>query len=111
MNINFIFLNTRKVYSPKLNILEEDNLKPYDNYAKNKIITENYIKKTISKNYLILRIFNIIGIRFVNNKKSHSLFFYNFILGVKNNFLINHKNIFKDFISINQFADIFFRIL
>jgi dTDP-4-dehydrorhamnose reductase len=111
LNINFIFLSTRKVYRPKLNILEEDNLKPYDNYAKNKIITENYIKKTIPKNYLILRISNIIGIRFVNNKKSHSLFFDNFILGVKNNFLINHKNIFKDFISISQFADIFFRIL
>ena len=96
-----IFLSTRKVYTPKLNILKEDNLKPKDNYAKNKITPENYIKNRIPKNYLILRISNIIGIRFINNKKSHNLFFDNFILSVKNNFLINHNNIFKDFISIN----------
>ena len=111
LNVNYIFLSSRKVYSPKLNIRETEKISPRDNYAKNKIITENYIKKFFPSNYLILRLSNVIGIRFVNNNKSHNLFLDNFILSAKKKFLLNHQDVFKDFISINQFVHIFLKII
>lgn len=111
ININYIFLSSRKIYKPKLNIRETDKILPQDNYAKNKLITENYIKKNIRNNYLILRVSNIIGSRLVNNNKSHNLFLDNFILNLKNRVVFVHNNSFKDFISINQFTSIFFKII
>jgi nucleoside-diphosphate-sugar epimerase len=111
LKINYIFLSSRKIYKSKLNILEIGKTLPKNNYEKNKLITENYIKKTIPNNYLILRISNIIGPRITNNKRSHNLFLDNFILNLKNNLLLNHKNSFKDFISINQFTNIFLKII
>jgi dTDP-4-dehydrorhamnose reductase len=111
LNINYIFLSSRKVYNPKENIRETEKISPQDNYAKNKIITENYIKKFFPNNYLILRLSNVIGIRFVNNNKSHNLFLDNFILSAKENFLLYHQYVFKDFISINQFVQIFIKIM
>ena len=111
LNINYIFLSTRKVYKPKFNTSENQNVNPVDNYGKNKIITENYIKMVRPNNYLILRISNIIGFRLKNNKKSHTLFFDNFLHSVKSNSLINYNNVFKDFISIDQFAYILLAIL
>lgn len=111
ININYIFLSSRKIYKPKLNIRETDKILPQDNYAKNKLITENYIKKNIRNNYLILRVSNIIGSRLVNNNKSHNLFLDNFMLNLKNRVVFAHNNSFKDFISINQFTSIFFKII
>lgn len=111
LNINYIFLSSRKIYKSKFNILETDKILPKNNYEKNKLITENYIKKTIPNNYLILRISNVIGTRIINNKRAHNLFLDNFILNLKNNILLHHKNSFKDFISINQFVNIFFKII
>ena len=65
----------------------------------------------LPNNYLILRVSNIIGLRPKNNKKSHALFLDNFLLSVKNNSLIQYNNLFKDFISVDQFADILLAIL
>lgn len=110
-NINYIFLSSRKIYKSKLNIQETDKTLPRNNYEKNKLITENYIKKIIPTDYLILRISNIIGERIINNKRSHNLFLDNFILNLKNNFVLYHKNLFKDFISINQFINILLKII
>lgn len=79
LNINFIFFSTRKIYHPKFNIKEKENLRPQDNYALNKLTTENQIKKILPNNYLILRISNIIGLRITPNKKKvHKLFIDNF---------------------------------
>jgi dTDP-4-dehydrorhamnose reductase len=111
LNINYIFLSSRKIYRPKLNTQETDKILPQDNYAKNKFITENYIKKKIPNNYLILRISNIIGARLINNNRSHNLFLDNFLLNLENKFIFNHKYLFKDFISINQFTKIFLKII
>jgi nucleoside-diphosphate-sugar epimerase len=111
LNINYIFLSSRKVYAPKLNICETGTILPKDNYSKNKIVTESYIKELFPNNYLILRVANVIGFRIINNNKSHNLFLDNFILNIKNNFLLNHDNVFKDFISINQFVQIFLKII
>ena len=44
----FIFLSSRKVYKSKDNIKESDKLKPLSNYAKNKIITEKFLRNPIN---------------------------------------------------------------
>ena len=60
MSPKFIFLSSRKVYLPKPNLKENNFLKPLDNYAKNKLITENKLKKKLNSN-LLSRISNLIG--------------------------------------------------
>lgn len=111
LNINYIFLSSRKVYKPKFNIKETNKILPQDNYSKNKLTTENFIKTIIPNNFLILRISNVIGKRIFNNNKSHDLFLDNFMLNIKSNFVLNHKDVFKDFISIDQFTYIFLKII
>jgi dTDP-4-dehydrorhamnose reductase len=110
LNINYIFLSSRKVYMPKFNIREDDQVAPRDNYEKNKIITENYIKKVSPNNHLILRISNVIGRRLIENNKSHNLFLDNFLISLKDDFLIKNNG-FKDFISIDQFSSIFLMMI
>ena len=45
LNIKYIFLSSRKVYQPKYNINENTKTKPVDQYSKNKIITEKFLKE------------------------------------------------------------------
>ena len=102
-NFKFIFMNTRKVYKPKINISEKSKIKPIDQYAKNKIKTENYLKKKLKKDLISLRISNVLGKRPARNKRvAHDLFLDNFIKLKKKNKKIKVKNEFKDFISINH---------
>ena len=65
----YIFLSSRKVYKEKANIKEESKLLPKSHYSKNKLITEQNLKKEFGKNLLILRISNIIGYK--ENLKNH----------------------------------------
>ena len=111
LDINYIFFSTRKVYFPKFNINEKENLRPQDNYALNKLTTEKFIRNMLPNNYIILRISNIVGLRNNPNNKSHSLFIDNFILYVKNRFIPRYDGVYKDFITIEQFAKIFLLIL
>jgi len=112
LKINFIFLSTRKVYYPRFNISEKQSLSPQDNYASNKLVTESLIKKILPDNYLILRLSNIIGLRTIpNKKKAHKIFIDNFFDYKKNKNIPKCDGIYKDFISIVQFAEIFFKIL
>ena len=77
----YIFLNTRKIYNVNFKIKENSKLNPSNNYAKNKIITEKFLKKKLKKKLLSLRIGNIIGKRIVKNKRNHhKLFFDNFLI-------------------------------
>ena len=46
----YIFLSTRKVYKEKANIKEESKLLPKSHYSKNKLITEQNLKKEFGKN-------------------------------------------------------------
>tara|TARA_Y100000590_G_scaffold83299_1_gene92849 strand:+ start:1045 stop:1839 length:795 start_codon:yes stop_codon:yes gene_type:complete len=107
--INFIyfFLNSRKIYKPNLNILETSKLLPQNNYAKNKIITENYLKKKIKKKFISLRISNVIGNRiYKKHRNSHNLFLDNFIK-LKKNYKNNvTNNDYKDFITINYLCKV-----
>ena len=46
-------MNTRKIYFPKNNISEKSLIHPQDQYAKNKLITENYLIKKYQKEFKI----------------------------------------------------------
>ena len=112
INFFYIFLNTRKIYLPKANINETSILSPIGNYAINKLLTEKYLKKKLKSKLISLRISNIIGNRiFKNSRINHKLFFDNFLKlkNNKNKIIINDD--FKDFLSIDQFCKIIFKII
>lgn len=112
LNFKYIFLNSRKIYFPRQNISENSKLKPIDNYSKNKLITENFLKKKIRENLVSLRISNIIGKRIHNNHRTtHRLFFDNFINYRKKKNKVFVANDFKDFISIDQFNFVIKKII
>ena len=114
INFDYIFFNTRKIYFPKENITEKSIIKPIDNYAKNKFKTENLLRLKLKNKLISLRISNIIGKRiFKNSRNTHKLFYDNFLnykKNVKNNKIII-SNDFKDFLSIEQFCKIIFKII
>ena len=112
INTTFIFLSSRKVYKPKQNIFENNKLQPIDKDSKNKIISENLLKKILKSKLLILRISNVIGLK--KNKdyrQIHKTFFDNYLDIVKKNKKIKFYNQFKDFITIEQLSKIIFFIL
>ena len=111
----YIFFKTRKIYLPKYNITEKSTIHPSDNYAKNKFSTEEYLKLKLKQKLISLRISNVIGNRiFKNNRNTHKLFYDNFIDYNKNkskNKKIIVSNDFKDFLSIDQFCKIIFKVI
>ena len=101
----YFFLNSRKIYLPKINITELSKLKPLNNYAKNKLITEKYLKKKLGNKLISLRISNVIGKRkFKKNRNNHNLFLDNFIKYKMQNKKIIVNDDFKDFITIDHFC-------
>ena len=112
INFYYIYLNSRKIYSPKENIIENSHILPIENYARNKIITERFLKKKCKGKFISLRISNVIGRRiFKNLRNNHKLFFDNFLQYRKNKKKIIVNNDFKDFISINQFSKVIKQII
>ena len=112
INFYYIYLNSRKIYSLKENLFENSPLLPFGNYAKNKLITEKFLKKKCRSNFISLRVSNVIGKRIFKNKRNnHKLFFDNFLQYKKNKKKIVVKNDFKDFISINQFSKVIKQII
>lgn len=112
LKIKLIFLSTRKIYFPQSNIKENSKKIPKDNYSKNKLISENKLHFLLKRRLLILRISNLIGsIKYIKKKRKISnTFIYNF-LNLKKNGIIYYHNYFKDFLSIEQFCKIFYKIL
>ena len=112
INFKYIFLSSRKIYFQKESITEKSTLQPRCNYSKNKLCSENYLKKKLKKNILILRISNVLGKRiFKKNRNTHKLFFDNFLNFKKNKKKIKVNNDFKDFLSIDQFSTIIKNII
>lgn len=101
----YIFLSTRKVYKSQPNIKENSKLFPKSNYSKNKLITEQRLKKILGDKLLILRISNVIGDK-SKIKKVHNTFLDIFFDNVKKGFIVDNKDDFKDFISIDKFCEI-----
>ena len=107
----FIFLSSRKIYPSKPNLNENTFPNPRDSYSKNKLITENKIKKYLNSKLIILRISNIIGKPLKkSNRKVSQTFIDNFFKYRKNQKVI-YENHYKDFLSIDQFSKIFYEIL
>ena len=106
-----IFLSTRKVYKPKFNIKENSLKKPTTNYSKNKLITENILKKILNKRLIILRISNVIGLSKRSKKKLHNTFSDIFFYYASKGKSFNNESLYKDFISINKFCQILFELI
>lgn len=111
LNIIYIFLSSRKVYSNKRNIKENDKLAPKCNYSKNKVITEKKISKLIPNKLIILRISNVLGLKNYSLRKTHTSFIDNYIKYISSKKKIYYKNEYKDFITIKQFIKIFYNII
>ena len=110
-NSKLVFISTRKVYEPKFNIKENDKKKPTCNYSKNKLISEQLVKKILINRSLILRVSNIIGIPNKSKRKLHLTFLDIFFNKVKLGFIYDNKKIYKDFISIKIFSEIIFQLI
>tara|TARA_B100001079_G_C16393725_1_gene508137 strand:- start:1153 stop:1953 length:801 start_codon:yes stop_codon:yes gene_type:complete len=112
MNINFIFLSTRKIYPSKFNLVESSTCRPKENYSINKLKTERKIKKILPNNFCILRISNLIGKnKFIPKSRKISQTFiqnYQILKKRKKNYYENHA---KDFLSMKQFTKIFYKII
>ena len=103
----YIFLNTRKIYLPRQNIVENGVKRPKCFYSKNKLKTEVFLKKRLKNKLLSLRIGNIIGNKFIkSSRNNHKLFFDNYLILRKKNKKIIVNNDYKDFLSIVQFSNI-----
>jgi len=109
--IKFVMMSTRKIYKNKFNIKESDKKKPNCNYAKNKLISENSVKKILLNKVLILRISNIISYPNNNKRKLHKTFCDIFFEKAKDGYIYKNKKIYKDFISIKKFNQIVFELI
>jgi dTDP-4-dehydrorhamnose reductase len=109
--INFIFLSSRKVYSNKNNIKENDKLAPKCNYSKNKLITEKKIFKLLPNKLIILRVSNVLGLKNYSLRRTHVSFIDNYIKYISSNKKTYYDNDYKDFITIQQFIKIFYNII
>lgn len=111
-NIRFISFSTSKVYKSAPNLKEESLKKPLTNYGKNKLKSENEIKKILS-NFVILRVSNIIGRNLKKNKRKVTMTFFDIIRTnlKKNKIIIPKNNFFKDFIFIEDFCIVLHKIL
>ncbi len=106
-NINYFYLNSRKIYKSKSNISENSETNPTCHYGRNKLITENYLKKKIGKKLVSLRISNVIGKRnFKNYRKRHDLFLDNFIKIKNARKKTIVENNYKDFITIEHLCGV-----
>ena len=110
-NFFYIFLNTRKIYKIDENINERSIKLPLDNYSKNKLITEKFLKKTLNKKLISLRISNVLGKRIYNNLRNHHKLFLDRFYKLRKNKKLLIKNDYKDFISIIQFCTIIKEII
>ena len=86
--------------------------KQKSNYGKNKLISERWLKKTLKKKLLSLRISNVIGTKFTLNKRQAGKLFYDNFLElrkIKKRLVFN--NDFKDFITIDQLSKIIKKLI
>jgi len=106
----YSFISTRKVYPSKANVTENTKLLPKSNYSKNKIITEQKLLRNLKNNLIILRVSNIIGDKSLT-KKIHRTFIDIFFENIKKGIVQDNGDVFKDFLSIDKFCQIFKNII
>tara|TARA_B100001093_G_scaffold107963_1_gene100198 strand:+ start:593 stop:1396 length:804 start_codon:yes stop_codon:yes gene_type:complete len=106
----YCFISTRKVYPSKANLKEKSKLSPKSHYSKNKLITEGKISKKLKKNFLILRVSNIIGDTKIS-KRIHHTFIDVFQKNINKGIVFDNERVFKDFLSIDKFCQILKEII
>ena len=106
LTTKMIFLSSRKVYKNKYDLKESDPVYPRCNYSKNKLISENILKKTLNSKILILRLSNLVGPHIKNKNKLHKTFMDIFFDNIKKGIIIQNDTCYKDFLSINKFCQI-----
>tara|TARA_S200000501_G_scaffold365879_1_gene399908 strand:- start:1861 stop:2397 length:537 start_codon:yes stop_codon:yes gene_type:complete len=98
-------LSSSKVYHPKEKISENSKKSPFTTYGKNKLITEKKVTKLI-KNYLILRLSNIITRKKLKSKNSVTNTFFDIVRNnlMKKKIVFSKFNGYKDFLFFDDFC-------
>ena len=109
--IKYIFFSSRKVYKLGERLTENSQLLPIGHYAKNKLISEKFLKDQVKKKYLILRISNVLGKKFNNHRKIHTTFLDNFLIYRNKNSIKSFIDEYKDFITITQLCNIIKKLI
>ena len=103
---HLLFLSTRKIYKPGPNLKEFSKIKCTNHYEKNKYITEKAILKIKKNNLTILRISNLIGLKFKKNRRLHFTYLDEFLSMISMRKIIDNQGIYKDFLDIKTFSKI-----
>ena len=112
IDVKFIFLSSRKVYKIRDNIKENNIKDPKCFYSKNKLITENKIKKVLKNKLLVLRLSNLIGFnKKQSHRKLHNTFFDIYKHGIDNGLFFKNPKIYKDFLPIITFVKILSKMI
>ncbi len=110
-NSKLIFISTRQVYKPQINITEKSKIQPMNVYAKNCLISEKKCKNLLSNNILILRLSNVVGLE--NGRKKKPSLMSLIISGLKKKQIIfdNSYNLYKDLLPIEVFCIILEKLI
>ncbi len=107
-----IIISSRKIYKLGDNLNENSIKRLKTNYSKNKFISENKIKKILYDRYLILRLPNLLGLRIKKCKrKLHKTYLDLFLEKVKDGFIYDNGKLYKDFLPIEIFCKIVFKLI
>ena len=107
-----IIISTRKVYKPGKNLKENSKILLNSNYSKNKYLSEIRIQKTLKKRYLILRLPNLLSLRTKKCKrKLHKTYLDLFIEKVNDGIVFDNGKMYKDFLPIEIFCKIVFKLI
>lgn len=120
---NFIFLSSSNVYKDGKSLFKESDLtKPKNIYGQNKLEIEKYLKKVDLNNFVILRLFNVVGLFMKFNvfrfkKKNYQRLFFK-IADKKNSpqlkfYKINNKKYYpkRDFVNIKDLTDLILKVI
>jgi len=107
-NKKYIFLSSRKVYSPYQNgpLKESDACQPLCNYGKNKLILENILLRNLKQNVLILRLSNVVGFECIENRNTIMAFILNSLISNDEVKVNTRHETTKDFIPVPMFCHI-----
>ena len=111
LEINYIFISTRKVYRNGFNLKENSKIIPKDNYSKNKLISEKKLFEILKDKLLILRLSNVIGTRKKNLRRLHKTFIDNYFELIRKGKIIKINREYKDFLSIRQLTRILDKVI
>ena len=107
-----IVISSRKIYKPGKNLHENSKKSLNSNYSKNKFFSESKIKKVLKNKYLILRLPNLLSLRIKKcNRKLHITFLDLFIEKIKNGYIYDNKKLYKDFLPMEVFCKVVFKLI